>query len=219
MSISIPKNRSATLFCRRSAAALSFMALGACGILQPAEAPNSSVYSLERMPGKAPLTAPMSAPTLIVSPPHAAAGYDSKRIIYVREPHRLDYFAHSDWVEPPARMLAPLLVAAVENSGAFGAVVLMPSTAVGDLRLDSEIIRLHQDFRTQPSRVRFTLRAQLIDENTRRVLGWREFDVSVAAASENPYGGVVAASQAVHEVLASLSAFCAEIAQGIPIKH
>jgi len=30
----------------------------------------------------------------------------------VREPHKLEYFAHSEWVDPPARMLAPLIVAA-----------------------------------------------------------------------------------------------------------
>lgn len=217
--MTITKNSSPGSLYRRSAVTLSLMALGACGVLQPAEAPNASVYSLERMPGKAALTAPNTAPTLIVSPPHAAAGYDSKRIIYVREPNKLDYFAHSDWVEPPARMLAPLMVAAIENGGAFGAVVLTPSTAAGDLRLDTEIIRLHQDFSAQPSRVRFTLRAQLIDESTRRVLGWREFNVSIAATSESPYGGVVAASRAVHEVLENLSAFCAEIARNMQIKQ
>jgi len=210
--MTITKNSSLGSLCRRSAVTLSLMALGACGVLQPAEAPNSSVYSLERMPGKAALTAPNTAPTLIISPPHAAAGYDSKHIIYVRELNKLDYFAHSDWVEPPARMLAPLLVAALESSGAFGAVVLTPSTAVGELRLDTEIIRLQQDFRTQPSTVRFTLRATLIDEGSRRVVASREFDNRVVAVSENPYGGVIASSRAVQITLEQLADFCAEVA-------
>ena len=47
--------------------------------------------------------------------PHAAAGYDSQHIIYVRQPHKLEYFAHNEWVDPPARMLAPLIVAALER--------------------------------------------------------------------------------------------------------
>ena len=151
---------------------------------------------------------------MIVNPPPAAAGFDSQRIIYVREAHKLEYFAHSEWVDPPARMLAPLLVAAVESSGAFRAVVLTPSAAAGDLRLDTEIIRLQHEFLTQPSRVRFTLRAYLVDNKTRRVLAWREFDAVVPAASENPYGGVVAANRAVQTVLEDLSAFCAEAALG-----
>jgi cholesterol transport system auxiliary component len=150
---------------------------------------------------------------LIINPPHAAPGFDSPRIIYVRETHKLEYFAHSEWVDPPARMLAPLLVAAVENTGAFRAVVLTPSAAAGDLRLDTEIIRLQHEFQTQPSRVRFTLRAYLVDDKTRRVLAWREFDAAVPAASEDPYGGVVAANRAVQTVLENLSAFCAEAAR------
>ena len=106
-----------------------------------------------------------AAPTLIVNPPHAAAGFDSRRIIYVRELHKLEYFAHSEWVDTPARMLAPLIVAALENGGAFRAVVLTPSAASGDFRLDTEIVRLQHEFGTGPSRVRFTLRAYLVEVN------------------------------------------------------
>ena len=211
--MSIKKVISVVSCCRLYAGALSLMALGACSLLQQAATPSPTFYSLDRTPGRAPVAAPISAPTLIISPPHAAAGYDSKRIIYVREPHKLEYFAHSEWVDPPARMLAPLLVAAVENNGAFRAVVLTPSTATADLRLDTEIIRLQQDFRTRPSTVRFTLRATLIDQNTRRVEAWREFDNSVPAGSEDPYGGVVAANRAVRITLENLADFCAEAAR------
>jgi cholesterol transport system auxiliary component len=202
--------------CRIFAAGLSLIAVCACSALRTAT-PHPAFYSLEGTPGAAPAavptTAPAAAPTLIIEPPHAAAGFDSPRIIYVRETHKLEYFAHSEWIDPPARMLAPLLVAAVENTRAFRAVVLTPSAAAGDLRLDTEIIRLQHEFQTQPSRVRFTLRAYLVDDKTRRVLAWREFDAAVPAASEDPYGGVVAANRAVQTVLENLSAFCAEAAR------
>jgi cholesterol transport system auxiliary component len=154
-----------------------------------------------------------SAPTLIVNPPHAAAGFDSRRIIYVRELHKLEYFAHSEWVDTPARMLAPLIVAALENGGAFRAVVLTPSAASGDLRLDTEIVRLQHEFGAGPSHVRFTLRAYLVEVKTRRVLASREFDASVPASSEDPYGGVLAANRAIQNVLGELAAFCAEAAR------
>jgi cholesterol transport system auxiliary component len=203
--------------CRLLATGLSLIALCACSTLRPAATPNPVFYALEGTRGEAPAAvparAPAAAPTLIINPPHAAAGFDSPRIIYVRETHKLEYFAHSEWIDPPARMLAPLLVAAVENTGAFRAVVLAPSAAAGDLRLDTEIIRLQHEFRTQPSRVRLTLRAYLVDDKTRRVLAWREFDAAVPAASEDPYGGVVAANRAVQTVLDNLSAFCAEAAR------
>ncbi len=197
---------------RLFAAGLSLLTICACNILRPTATPYPAFYSLDNTRAAAPAAVPAAAPTLIINPPSAAAGFDSSRIIYMRETHKLEYFAHSEWVDPPARMLTPLLVAAVENSGAFRAVVLTPSAAAGDLRLDTEIIRPQHEFQTQPSRVRFTLRAYLVDDKTRRVLAWREFDAVVPATSEDPYGGVVAANRAVQTVLENLSAFCAEAA-------
>lgn len=204
-------------FGRLVAAGLFLAAAGACGTLRPAATPHPAFYTLAGTPVAAPAAVAAAAaaatPTLIVNVPRAAAGFDSPRIIYVRETHKLEYFAHSEWVDPPARMLAPLLVAALQNTGAFRAVVLTPSSAAGDLRLDTEIIRLQHEFQAQPSQVRFTLRAYLVDDKTRRVLAWREFDASAAAASEDPYGGVVAANQAVQSLIVSLAAFCAESAR------
>ncbi len=203
-------------WCRLIAAGASLMALGACGTLRPVATPPPAFYALDGPRGSAPAEAPAAAPTLIVNPPHAAAGFDSQRIIYLREAHKLEYFAHSEWVDPPARMLAPLLVAAIDSTGAFRAVVPTPSAAAGDLRLDTEVVRLQHEFLTQPSRVRFTLRAHLVDDKTRRVLAWREFDTAVPAASEDPYGGVMAANRAVQNVLENLAAFCAEAARARP---
>ena len=205
--------RSSRLF----AAGLCAMALCACGSLPTAATPHTAFYALGDTRGAAPAARPAAlpsaAPTLLVNPPHASAGFDSQRIIYLREPHKLEYYAHSEWVDPPARMLAPLLVAALENSGAFRAVMLTPSSATADMRLDTEIIRLQHEFETTPSRVRFTLRAYLVEDKTRRVLAWREFDAVAPAASEDPYGGVLAANQAVRTVLERLAAFCAEAAR------
>jgi cholesterol transport system auxiliary component len=130
----------------------------------------------------------------------------------MREAHKLEYFAHSEWVDTTARMLAPLLVVAVENTAAFRAVVLTPSSAAGNLRLDTEIIWLRQKFGNPASRVRFTLRAYLVEDKTRRVLAWREFEAAVPSASDDPNGGVMAANRAVQTVLeelAELAAFCA----------
>jgi cholesterol transport system auxiliary component len=201
-------------WCRLCAAGLPLLALSACSLLKPTATPPPAFYSLDRPPASAPAAAPDAAPTLIVNPTTAAAGFDSQRIIYVRETHKLEYFANSEWVDPPARMLTPLLAAVVGGTGAFRAVVLTPSAAAGDLRLDTEIIRLQHEFLTLPSQVRFTLRAYLVDTKTRRVIAWREFDAAVPAASENPYGGVVAANRAVQTVLENLAAFCAEAVRG-----
>jgi len=203
---------------RFSAAGLALTISAGCGALFPKAAVQPSFYTLDSVPA-APRAAPggvshvlTAAPTLIINPPSAASGFDSIHIIYARGSHVHEYFSHSEWADTPARMLAPLIVAAIENVGAFRAVVLGPGVAAGDLRLDTEIMQLEQDFVDQPSRVRFTLRAYIVDDATRRVIAWRQFDETVAAASEDPYGGVVAANRAVQIVLEKLASFCAEAA-------
>ena len=216
------KNLLFAKLCRPCVAICVMIFAGGCGSLfsKPASAP--AFYSLDnaqstRRAGAsvskiAPSVLPYTAPTLVVNPPRAAAGFDSQRIIYTRDAHKLDYFAQSEWIDTPARMLTPLIVAAVEHSDSFRAVVQTPSAAAADVRLDTEILRLQQNFGDSPSGVRFTLRATMVDIATRRVLGWREFDEIVAAASEDPYGGVVAANRAVQIVLEKLAGFCTEVA-------
>ena len=190
-----------------------------CGALNPAASPPPTTYTLT---GGAPNPAPQanakppsaaSGPTLIVSAPHAAPGFDSPHMMYVRQVDKLEYFAHNQWADTPARMLGPLIVTAVERSGAFRAVVQTPSPAGGELRLDTEVRRLQHEFMDKPSRVRFTLRAYLVDNATRRVIATREFEATVPAASENPQGGATAANSAVQTVLENLAAFCAETAR------
>lgn len=199
-------------------------ALSGCTALRPGT-PSPMLYALDGTPPVAgPAPAPASqgrpavtprmaaadAPTLVVNLPHAAAGYDSQRIIYLRQPYELQYFAQSQWADTPARMLQPLIAAAVERSGKFRAVVLIPASATGDFRLETEVLRLQQEFLSRPSRVRLSLRATITDMTTRRVVAWRQFDAQVPAASDDPYGGVIAANQAVRDVLEQLATFCAD---------
>ena len=149
------------------------------------------------------------APVLVVAVPRAAPGFDSTRMVYLRRTQELEAFAFHEWVDTPARMLAPLLVRSLQASGAYSAVLLAPSAATGALRLETELIRLQQDFGSRPSEVRMTLRAVLMDTATRQVIAWREFDETVTAGTDDPAGGAAAAHQAMQRVLAALSAFCA----------
>ena len=199
----------------RWAASLAASLACGCAALNPASAPHPNRYSLDGAAAEAArVPAPGAAPTLVVSPPSAAAGFDSQRILYLRQAHKLEYYANNEWVDTPARMLAPLIVAAAARSGAFSAVVLTPSIAAGDLQLDTQVRQLQHEFLGSPSRVRFTLHATILESATRRVIAAREFEAVAAAPSEDPYGGVVAANQAVRSVLAGLAEFCAEAARG-----
>ena len=148
------------------------------------------------------------APVLIVTTPRAHGGYDTPRMAYMQQAYGLRYYTLSRWADTPARMLAPLLADAVQGTGQFQALYAAPGSIAAELRLDTELVRLHQDFTRQPSMVQLTVRAQLVDVRKGRIVATRQFDVSVAAASDDAYGGVVAANQAVGQLLPALAQFC-----------
>lgn len=204
------------------AVAVAVVLTPGCAALLPKAAPPIVLYVLDEAPAAPvatavplPAAAPTLAdprPTLTVGAPQAAPGFDTQRIVFVRQPLRLESFALSEWVDAPARMLAPLIVAALASSGTFRAVVSAPSVVSTELRLDTELVRLQQNFGAGPSRVRFTLRATLVDVRTLRVIAWREFDVEQPSATEDAHGGVAAANRAVRTALMALDGFCREVA-------
>jgi cholesterol transport system auxiliary component len=207
---------------RMVAAAMTLLLAAGCGVLPPKSAPPPAFFTLDgplagdedAVKGdRDAATMLANGPTLIVNQPRAGAGADSRHIVYVRKANQLEAFAHSEWIDTPARMLAPLIVAALEGGGAFRAVVATPSSAAGELRLDTEIVRLRHEFGALPSRVRLTLRATITDNLSRRVLAQRDFDETVPSASEDAYGGVVAAHRATRKLLAALAGFCNETAR------
>ena len=192
--------------------------LSGCASLLPKPAAAPTLYALEMAALRTNTSANRAAgnstlATLVVNTPRANAGFDSQHIMYVREPYKLEYFAHNEWVDTPARMLMPMMVSIIANGGVFKAVVPASVAASGELTLDTEIVRLQQDFSAQPSRVVFTLRAYLLDTQTRKTLAWRELETVVAAASADPYGGVVAANDAVQMALLQVAEFCAKAAE------
>lgn len=195
---------------RATIAALVAALSAGCAVVRPSAAP-PTMYSLDAA-AMQPTTPKVDGPTLVVNRPQAAAGFDSQRIVYLQRRQELQHFGQAQWIETPPRMLAPLLVGALKATGAFAAVVQAPTSAIGDLRLDSEIVRLQHEFPNGSSEVRFTLRTTLVATATRRILGAREFEAVVAAPSNDPYGGVLAAGRAVDQVLKELAAFCVEAA-------
>lgn len=202
--------------CRLCMIGCAVVMVAACTSMLSAPPKQSSYYSLDGHASKAtaqmvqPASTTIAKPTIIINTPRAAPGYDTQHMIYVRKAHKLEYFAHSEWIDKPARMLAPLIVTAIEDTNAFNAVVLSPSHVVGDFRLDSEVIKLQQEFDSQPSKVRFMLRVYLVNNLTRKVIAWREFDETVISTSDDPFGGVIAANKVVNLVLEKLTVFCSE---------
>ena len=179
----------------------------ACSALQPPAVETVSTQILNARPPVAPSTARRDI-AIEVATPRAWPGFDTTDIAYQRGPHELERYAVNRWIDTPPRMLAPLLVRALEDSGAFRAVVQPPLTAPADYRLDTEIVRLVQDFAAHPSNVLITVRAQVTDLRARRVVASRVFEDTEAAATENAAGAAAAANVALARILSRIVGFC-----------
>ena len=183
--------------------------LCACSLLPKPEPVSINQYLLEYSPGRqAARETRTDAPVILVSVPRAHGGYDSSRIAYMKEDYGLRYYTRSRWADTPARMLAPLLADAIQSTGQFQALYATSGSVAADMRLDTELIRFHQDFRSLPSEMHITLRAQLIDLASGKVLATLLVDRSMAADTDDAFGGVVAANRLLGQVLDELAQFC-----------
>ncbi len=181
--------------------------LAGCSVLPKAGPGVQDRYMLEYTASASPLAEHAELPVMIVTAPRAHGGYDTARIAYLQQQYGLRYFARSRWADTPARMLAPLLAEAVSATGACTAVFAPPGSLSAKYRLNSELIRLHQDFSVQPSEVHLTLRVQLVEVTVNRVLATRLFDIRETAASDDTYGGVQAANALTARLLEEVAAF------------
>ncbi len=180
--------------------------LAACSGLPEPKVVNQNIYLLEAGSNIQAAQAKHDL-VLAVSLPRALAGFDTPQMAYVQKPYELNYFVTSRWADTPARMLEPLIIQAIGQTGSFRAVVQSSGAVAADVRLDIEVVHLQHDFSTQPSRMALSLRAQLIDVRGKRLLAAQQFDEVEAAGSEDAYGGVTAANRLLQRVLVKLAEF------------
>lgn len=187
-------------------ALLLAMALAGCTGLRPAETEplRNHMLNAQLEPASPPHPVPL---TLLIGAPRAAPGFDTPRMAYIRHPNVLEYFAQNQWADTPARMLWPLLVRAMEQKAGFSAAVPASGLVKGDIRLDTEIIQIQQEFTSSPSRMHITLRAQLVEQTHYRVLASQTFEVFENADKDDPDGGVAAANRAIRNLIGKVSDF------------
>lgn len=183
--------------------------LSACALKLP-QPESANTFLLDGLPASTAAVPARSDLTLTVAPTRARPGFDTPAMVYTRRANELESFAKNRWADTPARMLSPLIAQALERSGNFRAVMHARAGAAAELQLDTELVRLQQDFTQRPSRVELALHAQLVDLRSRQVIAAHEFDVVEDAPSDDPYGGVTAANRALSRLLGELVGFCAE---------
>jgi cholesterol transport system auxiliary component len=199
---------------RRAGLLALLLSLSACGTPGSRDAPRVYLLapSLDTLVRSHP-----EGRVISVGLPQSAPGFDRADMLYARAPHTLEAYTQSIWADTPARMLLPLLVRRLEAGGAFAAVLAASATPIaGELRLDSELLRLQQEFpapeaNAEPvSQVRLALRVQLLDMARRAVLATRVFEIVESAPSDDAAGGVEAANRAVSRLLDQVAEFAGD---------
>lgn len=192
------------------------LALAGCLSLPREERPiHTFILSLDSSAGRAaiPEVKP-KAGILVVNVPVAQPGFDTPRMAYTQRPYEVSYYAAHQWANPPARMLTPLLVQALEQTGYWRAIVPMPTSVRGDHRVDIDQLALVQTFLQQPTQVRVALRIQILKLPEYLVLGTRLFEVAEEASSDDAYGGAVAANRAVERLVQEVAGWLSSCVSG-----
>lgn len=199
-------------------AALAMLMLTAAGCLSPrSESQLPHIYRLSLDSERTQVRpADINGPILQVSLPLAEPGFDTPRMLYLKRPYELEQYALNQWADQPARMFASLMVQALGRTGSWRAVVPVPGSIRGDFRLDSYGFALQQEFMQDPSLVRVTVRAQLVETRESRVVGTRAFEAVEKAQSNDAYGGVVAANWAISALLDEITSWLRECLKHSP---
>ncbi|MGD8430568.1 MAG: ABC-type transport auxiliary lipoprotein family protein [Ectothiorhodospiraceae bacterium] len=178
-----------------AATLLTALVLSACSPISRKATPPERTFQL-RTPEIGAL-ADSGSGVLEISRPSASPGYDTRDMAYRESPVELQYYAHSRWTDPPAQMLAYVLTDALDQSGLFRAVAMAPAPVTPDFRLDTDLLRLEQDFTgSPPSQAHITVRIRLLDARGGKLLAAERYDITAPAPAESPEGAAVAANRA-----------------------
>jgi len=199
---------------RRGALPGMVLLLAGCAVLQAPDRPAITRHLLESAATTRSADTVATGPSVSVEAPRAAPGYDTDAMRYRRDGGALERFAMNRWADTPARMLHPMLVAALSTTDGLGEVITGPSAARADYTLDVEVVRFRQEFAAQDrsSRVVVVLRAELHASTDGRVLLARDFVAESPDVAPDPVSGAAALQGAVDQVLAELASAVAAVA-------
>lgn len=151
--------------------------------------------------------------TVLVSNTKANDGYQQDDMLYVKKPYQLEAFAKNRWVAPPAKMLNDLLIESLQNANYFHAVVSPPFVGESDYQINTYLLALEQNFLKRPSFITLSIKADIINTKTDKVVASHRFHVNQQAQSDTPYGGVIAANMASKKIMTRIVSFLVNAAR------
>lgn len=182
---------------------LGILIMSSCS---PVKVPLTNEYQLkaysQKVWGKGP-----HATSILVTEPVAVAGYETEKMLYIKETFSLKSFANNAWVASPATMLYPLIIESLQASGRFGVVANTLYTEPVEYRLDTQLLKLQQNFQHKPSTLELSVKIVLTDVKEQKILVSRIFSESIPCTQDTPLGGVIAANRATEALTARITRF------------
>lgn len=191
--------------CATLLAALAAAVVSGCTLFSPVEN-DIRVEVINKLPLELPQRETHTA-TLLVLPPAINPVYDTVQMAYRIRPHQVDYFSQHQWGASPAQMLQPLLARTLENTHYFSAVLTPPYFGPYSYALRTEVLEITQDFTSDPATLHLSLRVQLADGASNRIISSQSISLREPIFQKTPYAGVVAANDATAKALQQVAGF------------
>ncbi len=179
--------------------------LTGCADLGPIDVTPITTYTLNTSPTN--ISSVKLSTSIAILPIYAAHGFDSNAMMYQKEPYVLTAFANNAWIAPPASMITMLLAQTLQQSQAFKIVLTAPTLSSAHYSISALLLYLYQDFTVSPSQITVGIDVNLINNHNNKTLSEKVFTTRIKTNADTPYGGVIAANQAVSTLLGQISQY------------
>ncbi len=181
--------------------------LSGCSMFSPVKTEQTNTYVLNTLPRPV-VKKPTHRISLMIMQPEASQIYETTQMAYSTQAYQMAYFGKNSWADTPAQMLQSLLVQTLQDTHYFHSVGVPSSLGHYDYVLSTQLLNFEQRFFEKSSHVVVTLRVQVIKMASNQVVAAKQFTVTEMAPQNSPYGGVVAANQAVAKMMGQVARFC-----------
>lgn len=190
---------------------LAALALTACvnlGLDGGKDAPDILYYVLEDAGRKTQppvITVAAKPRVLILADVQAGAFYDNDGMAFSRQAGTRGYYQFARWSDRASKRMTDLVLLRLEQERVFSAVAQTGGNVRADWLLTTEIIEMYHDATQSPGSVRLEVRADVVDMETRALVGRRLFSQNIPAGSYDAQGAYLAFNQATTRTLDELS--------------
>jgi cholesterol transport system auxiliary component len=141
---------------------------------------------------------------VMVAAPSAIRALDTERILVSSPGGRISYFSDAAWSDRLPRLVHSRLVEALQDSGAFRAVLTTQDRVDGDFAIATEIRAFQLDVDNGNTAATVKIFAKILDERRGKVLATREFSARVPAGKDDAAASVAALQDGFSRVAGEL---------------